>query len=509
MKNSYKGKKVLIIQQRDWAKRIGHPLACRLNQYGADVGCVVIKSSTMKFISNQMDFKYSFIKYADPIKDIGPGHLSISGISLDDVCKGLGVDTVWTLVQSSRNHVKNYKEKFYYSYRQGMTDEWLEAFIKATYKHVCEVVDHFNPDIIFMPNFAALQQIMFSLIARQRGIKLCGVVDSKVPGVFLFTESHLAQNTKFLSVAESLKKGNSQSGNYKKALDFVDAQKKKLAPPNNIDIASIVTKNTGYLDLLRGGVNVAINSCFFFVDLYLNKVINYKNKVSIDYRPPNILLRDEVSAWLNRYSAERRRYTALSEVKSYAYFPLQVQPEATIDVHATRFNNQLETARQVAMSMPGDMTLVVKDHPNMSMRRSRSYLDKIQRLPNVKLVDFRISTIDVVRNAQLVISPSSTTMFEAAYLGVPAIQLGELGTARAYPNIWYQPVLHELPSTIKQVLSEWKMLDSEKYLHDLTCCVAAAYDTGFEANYSKVWSGDTSSDLELILTAFLREGLIK
>ena len=52
------------------------------------------------------------------------------------------------------------------------------------------------------------------------------------------------------------------------------------------------------------------------------------------------------------------------KLKSFIYFPLQFQPEEIIDVKSPFFSNQIETARQVALSLPGSYTLVVKDHPH-------------------------------------------------------------------------------------------------------------------------------------------------
>jgi len=54
---------------------------------------------------------------------------------------------------------------------------------------------------------------------------------------------------------------------------------------------------------------------------------------------------------------------------------LQFQPEASIDVMAPFFSNQIETARQIAMSMPDDYVLVTKEHPAMVELRPPSYLE--------------------------------------------------------------------------------------------------------------------------------------
>src|SRR3989344_3597300 len=114
------------------------------------------------------------------------------------------------------------------------------------------------------------------------------------------------------------------------------------------------------------------------------------------------MLRDHYAKKWYRYCADRFPYHALDSIKKYVYFPLQFQPEEAIDVTAPFFNNQIETARLVAQSLPDDFTLVVKDHPDMAELRSPSYLQKIARTPNVKLVDYRVSSERLLKDATLV-----------------------------------------------------------------------------------------------------------
>ena len=69
-------------------------------------------------------------------------------------------------------------------------------------------------------------------------------------------------------------------------------------------------------------------------------------------------------------------YESIDKLKNFAYFPLQFQPEANIDIGAVNFNNQLETLRLVAQNLPDDMTLAVKDHPAMYGFRNPSFIKK-------------------------------------------------------------------------------------------------------------------------------------
>ena len=175
------GKRILIVQQRGWALRVGHPLAVRLvKEYGAIVAAVTVKRSTHDFISTQKDIEYNMVISADAVKENPETMSRLKDTTLVDVCSGLGIDTVWQIAQASRNHVSSYSEKYYYSFRQGQTDEQIEDFIKATYLHVVRCFDEFKPDLVILPNFAGLQHIMFSKIADKRSIQLFGAIDSKV-----------------------------------------------------------------------------------------------------------------------------------------------------------------------------------------------------------------------------------------------------------------------------------------------------------------------------------------
>jgi len=161
---------------------------------------------------------------------------------------------------------------------------------------------------------------------------------------------------------------------------------------------------------------------------------------------------------------------------------------------APYFNNQIETARQIALSLPDDYTLVAKEHPGMVGLRPPSYIEKVARTPNVKLIDYRISSEEVLKRADLIISPNSTTIAEAAFLIKPAIQLGNLGITLKLPNVFKHTDMTTLSDKIKEVLKI--NLNNEEYERKLENFVAAVYDTGFDFKYNTVWTKGKGDDME-------------
>lgn len=223
---------------------------------------------------------------------------------------------------------------------------------------------------------------------------------------------------------------------------------------------------------------------------------------TIDYKPPRIILRDFFANRRYKKFAQNFPYHPLEKLGKFIYFPLQFQPEATIDVQAPYFSNQLETARLVAMSLPGDYTLAVKEHPAMVGHRSPSYLDKFARTANVTLIDHRISSGEVFKQADLIVSPSSTSIAEAAFYNKPAIQLGDLGTTLKLPNVFKHSDMPTLPQKIKEVLKiDLQTPDYERRLENY---VAAAYDTGFDFDYFGVWYHGEKEDLEKLWQIYRR-----
>lgn len=521
MPTNIAGKRVLILQQRGWGVRIGHPLARRLAETGAVLAAVTVKRATHRFTVEQRDVAYESIYPADNIKENPQNAGDLDNVSLAEICSELGIESVWPLAQASRNHVSSYRDRFYYGFRQNQSDSQIGDFIKGTFLHVRRCFDDFRPDILVLPNFAGLQHIIFSLMAEKRGVPACAAIDSKVRNVQIFARDHLAHRSNYLDRLVELRNG-ATSSNIGRAEEYIAKNRERLSATsistgmaqafaggnardrNELDL--VLEPRVGLLAYVRALRMSVAESIAYLRSGHTEHFANLG--VTNDFRPPRFIFRDHFMAVKYRRVAECYPYAKLDNIGKFVFLPLQVQPEATLNIQAPRFNNQIELARQVAMSLPGDHTLVVKDHPNMTWRHPPSYIDKIARTPNVKLVDFRIRAESILRRASVLVSPSSSTIAEAALLGVPCIQLGDLGTTAAYPNVTRHCDLSTLSKAILDVLAT--SVDSATYDADLNRYIAAAFDVGVESKYHKIWAGEiseeaASEDMKRFITAFVGE----
>lgn len=484
----FENKKILIIQQRGWGTRTGHYLATQLNKEGAELAAVVMKRSALKFTKEQTDVKYKLVTSYDEIVEDPKKFLGNDDYTLKEICDDLEIDSVWPYVLSLREHTRSYKDKYYYGYKQGMTDEEIIDYIKATYKHVKLVFDKFNPELILAPNIATLMHIFFDLYGKKRGVKMIRAIESGVRGVGILVNGYQADGGRFFDRLEALNKGE-VSENFNRAQKYVEETSQKLIRP-------LYSDKDFQKKLLMKKIRELLAPFKKMVEYYFSGRVNRLEniKVTIDTRSPKYIFRDFFMHRRNERLTKKYNYDDLEKIDKYIYFALQFTPEETIDVFAPRFNNQLEVIRQLALSAPDDYKIVVKEHPTMVGLRSISYMEKISRTPNVKLVDYRISADKVIRGADLIVSLSGTTLAEAAFLKKPAIQLGDLGLTKVFPNVSTHTDLTTLSKKIKEKLDQ--KLDTSEYTKQLINHVAAVYDVSYDCDFVGLWRGLTTDKIE-------------
>jgi hypothetical protein len=322
---------------------------------------------------------------------------------------------------------------------------------------------------------------------KKRNVKCLAVTTSGLKNHFIFTHDFLDSEGPFfdeLTKIKNIKKTELQS---KAQLVFKE------------EINNLINKKK-YLILNNSLFYIFLKVVYnFFLNFFRSKVVISKTfGVTID-NSKNLnryLLRDYTYRIYYTLKCNRIKYYDLDQISNFAYMPLQFQPEANIDVISVSFNNQIETARQIAMNLPNDMTLVVKDHPQMHGLRSPKYLEKILKTPNVKLIKNDYSSSYVLKKSAILISSTGTTFFESALLKKPAILLGNLGTNKILPNTRTLMNFQFLPDLIQELLDLSKKW-GEDYDKEMIFIISALLKKGFNSNYGRLWEKNYFNEFEL------------
>jgi len=500
--NELTGKRILIFQQRGWAINIGHFLAKKLQGEGCRLAALTLKKTTHEFILNQKEVKYDLVINNDEIMSRPKDYLRGDSYSLKEICNALDIDTIWPIIMTLRNHVKSYKDKYYYGFKQNVPDEEIIDFVMAVYKYINKIFDKFNPEFIIAPNFVALPHIMFNLFAKKRGISMIAVTDSKVRGYYIFSHHYQDGKGDFFDHVDELNNGRAETKNRQRAKEYIKEFRKKFIQSEFLIKLKINKEKKTLIETIRH----ELSPYKLILRWYIkgpSKNFLESTGITIDYKPPKIILRDHYCHKRYKKFMDSFNYYPFEKIKKFVYFPLQFQPEASMDVAAPYFGNQIETARLVAMSMPDDYVLAVKEHPAMVGFRPPSYIEKVARTPNVKLIDYRISNEEVLKKTDLVVSPNSTTIAEAAFLNKLAIQLGDLGTTLKLPNVFKHTDMTTLSAKIKDVLKV--NLKTEEYERRLENFVAAVYDTGFDFQYMTVWEKGKGDNIDNLWQIYRKE----
>jgi len=481
--------------------RVGNYLAKRLNELGCELGAIAVKKSVYDFIKSQDEIPYKVVVDYDEIMDHPKAYLGEDEYTLEDICNDLGIHSVWPFVQSLRHHIRSYKRKYYYDYGQDVSDEEIVLYVKAVYKNVKKVFKEFSPELIIAPNIATLFHIFYNLYGKKYGVKMIRIIDSRVSGVGVMSYDYNCSEGRFFDRIRELETG-AESENTKKAEQYIQETGAKLIAPMHSDYKKTLYKKQPLIKRIRRELSPYRKIWDYWTKRDPNPLKNFT--VTIDSRSPYYILRDHYAHKINSWRTKSYRYDDFDGVRKCIYVPLQFTPEETIDVFAPHYNNQLELIRQVAMSAPDDYTVVVKEHPTMVGRRSLSYMKKISRIPNVKFVDYRIASDDIMKKADLVVNVSGTSLAEAGFLRKPALQFGNLGITKAMPNVFFHSDYLTLSEKIKHALVA--NLHTEEYERKLLNFVTAAYDVGsIEADYRAIWIGMTKDNIECLWKFYKKE----
>ncbi len=460
---------ILIIQQRNWAVNFGTFLADNLKKRGHNIGSISLKKSTHHHL-----LKNGYTKNIwshDEIIDNPKKYVSKCKYSLEDISSYLNINSVWELIQSQRSLVKDYNKKYFYSFKQSVSDEHIENYIKSCFGMIEEIFEKFKPNIVISPVLNSFLHAMLNLYCEKHNIPIFGSTDSKVDNINIFTNSYLDNKGNFIDYLDKIR-GNVIKINHDeldKEENFIERKLAQITSINRLDISQKITSK--YI--------------FNQFKMFLRSFKFRKNILGStqDLSHPMIFIRDFFLKHYYTYKSINFNYNKLEEINNFAYMPLLVQPEENIDLISTRFNNQIETARLVAMSLPANMSLVIKEHPDMVGKRPVSYLEKIKFLPNVKLINSTIPNWKILKKSKIAIVVSGTSVFEAALLKVPTIQLGSLGTIRMLPNVHYVSDIKKIKVKINEIMNKpLNQIDSHKKLLEY---IHAAFVNGRMNNISR------------------------
>ncbi len=472
--------RIFAIMQRDWARHYGVPLAEKIKKEYPNciIDTLTYKISTYNLIKKRKDlFNRIWLgyKYDDNIYDKN-FNKEFEKISIKEIESILQIESVWkNLIHVDRSIIYTPGKKFRYSYKKQVSDKDSLNIVKLNYLLVKDKIFGTNPpDIIVLPNFGSLFHNVLFHYAKVKKVDCWMPLASKISNrVTLTKDLDYSLNHIFKDFDNF--KPRTESIEFSKK--YLEKFKKEVINPVHLDYKNDPFFNS--FNMYKKFFKRLIKLPLKIISTYLKNLNKLNPKV---YRTTDNIRTHHVflnffSEYYNLISLKFFKYDNLKDIKKYAYFPLSVQPEMSTNLWAPIFTNLFELIRQIAISLPGGTTLVVKEHPFMIGRRTKKYYEKLKSLPNVKLINPSVLTNDVINNEKcdLVTVVSGTSGFEAALLGKKVIQFSDT-FYKVLPNV---KILTDLTKFTEEY-NKMKDYSDEKNI----LMLSKLYENSFELSYS-------------------------
>jgi hypothetical protein len=359
------------------------------------------------------------------------GHIRYTKAMLQKIEEKYNLLNFWNIVASDR-FIKNWKE-----------NEVIKQI--SFYIYAWEsILDKYKPVYVVSETVTGLWNYILFLICKQKDIKYLSIHTTKNTGRYYYSTDQFGSWVELEQRYKELLKRGLKQNEIDIALEFVRSfNEKQLVPPYMRSTATL----PNYIKF--------INFPRFFINFKKDIVQNWIFK-NHDYKVGYRL--SEYGYTLTR--SKRIIYSRLMNLfekpdlnKQYILYPVHFQPEASTDIWAPYYSDQIFIIRAIARSLPFGFYLYVKEHTTVLGSKPIKFYKEINKIPNVKLIDPFVRISDLVSHSQAVIVLTGTSGLESILWNKPTIVFGEVFYS-LYPFINRVYNLNDLPGIIKNAIRQ-------------------------------------------------------
>lgn len=137
---------------------------------------------------------------------------------------------------------------------------------------------------------------------------------------------------------------------------------------------------------------------------------------------------------------------------SYVLYPLQMQPEANLDVWGNRYRDQAALIKQLDEVLPPAFQLIVKANPKASMELSKELISVLRNSTRIVALPMEVLMGEVLPHVSAVITVTGTVAIECLLTDKPVLVLGPSVVA-GFPGVVDGASGQLLASSVQALLS--------------------------------------------------------
>lgn len=143
--------------------------------------------------------------------------------------------------------------------------------------------------------------------------------------------------------------------------------------------------------------------------------------------------------------------TIRDDNKFKVLYPLQMQPEANIDVWGRKYRNQTELINSIASNLPSNAVLFVKPNPKSKYELTPELINLVKSRSNIEHLSHSSKMDDVLPLMNLVVTVTGTIAIECVLSNKPVVTLVNTINNKAENCVFISNVDSELPKVINDV----------------------------------------------------------
>ncbi len=429
------------------------------------------------FLRTNPDFEKNFVvlKEWDIYAEAETHHADLNRIHGYE--KKLGDPTLWSPWVTDRRLFMGQYATWRQNYCPARSPEKVLAILDLALQKIEMLFDRVMPHVVFTLYTATFGDCLAHLFAASRGIRSLDLRMARLKNYVMFVDGvtepppHIAKLYKrfesgipseWRQVAEAYLEGGKKS--------LYEGKPLKSGAEKKIRLGSFLSR------------------CFFpktYLKLYRLIQEHQKSKQApFRFCPQHFspliqtFLKDYWIPW-NAKSTQKKLADILlkkEDLKNldYGLYPLHTEPELVLSQFARPYLNQIEVIRNIRLSLPITMTLVVKEHPMMIGKRSFRYYKKILEIPNVRLADFSLPSEILLEQTKIVVVIRGAIGLEAVIRKKPVLSLGkslfDILPPTLFRSCWN---LYELPQAIQETIQNYRP-DPESLIRYLAAVMAGS-----------------------------------
>ncbi len=259
---------------------------------------------------------------------------------------------------------------------------------------------------------------------------ICSILCNKQDGVYSYQIAALSDKYDFAYL-------NANNDDY----DFAELKtsfKKYLDNPKLIDkertkkfIDAFRQENKVFLGNILNRKQPLVKLFCSSVKSYFNYLVK-RNKFARVYDPINYWIIHNNFSWHKFKNAVDYKCkhivfeTEIHDDEKFFFYPLHLEPEAVVlYLGDGLYKNQTKLIENIAASLPAGYYLYVKDHPHEYAYREAVDYERLQKVPNIRLLNQWLPGKEVIRRSQGVLTINGSAGFEAYMLGKPVYSFGQ------------------------------------------------------------------------------------